>query len=120
MKGQEIVPLVVKILGREYQVACPVDERDDLLASARYLDDRMVAIRKRAAGLGIERIAVMAGLNMAREMLDIERANKGKGPKLEVVSSRRSAEMTPDQNAIDEDERAHQMQLRIDAELEAD
>lgn len=114
MKGKETVPLTVKILGREYQVSCPIDERDHLLASARYLDDRMQAIRKRAAGLGVERIAVMTALNMAREMLDAEK-NPGQPSKVTPISASNTAAV-----ASDEDERAHQLQLRIDAELERD
>ncbi len=66
--------ITVKVLGRDYQVACPPDERDALYAAARYLDDRMIAIRKRAAGLGLERIAIMTALNMARELMSYERA----------------------------------------------
>ncbi|MGJ8669808.1 MAG: cell division protein ZapA [Oceanococcus sp.] len=116
MKSQDSVPLTVKILGRDYQVACPRDERDDLLASARYLDDRMLAIRKRAAGLGIERIAVMAALNMAREMLQMERDNPGK--KSSAVSAMNDLDLDLDSlDADDEDARAQQMALRIDAEL---
>ena len=110
MKNQETVPLTVKILGREYQVSCPMDERDHLLASARYLDDRMQAIRKRAAGLGVERIAVMTALNMAREMLDKDTPSSPPS-KVTPISA---------EHVSDEDERAYQMQLRIDAELEAD
>lgn len=112
MKGQESVPLTVKILGREYQVACPRDERDQLLASARYLDDRMQAIRKRAAGLGVERIAVMAALNMAREML-------GQTATSSVTMQQATGTQAPIA-ANDEDDRALQLQLRIDAELGAD
>ena len=112
MKGQESVPLTVKILGREYQVACPRDERDQLLASARYLDDRMQAIRKRAAGLGVERIAVMAALNMAREMLGQTATSS--------VTMQQATGAQPPVAANDEDDRAFQLQLRIDAELGAD
>lgn len=113
MKPHDSVPLTVKIMGREYQVACPKEERDLLLASARYLDDRMVAIRRRSAGLGIERIAVMAALNMAREM---HQAGQSSEPALSE-----SVDFALDDNLdeVDED-RAHQLQLRIDAELEAD
>ena len=113
MKPHDSVPLTVKIMGREYQVACPKEERDLLLASARYLDDRMVAIRRRSAGLGIERIAVMAALNMAREM---HQDGQSSEPALSE-----SVDFALDDNLdeVDED-RAHQLQLRIDAELEAD
>lgn len=116
MKSQESVPLTVRILGREYQVACPKDERDHLLASARYLDDRMQAIRKRAAGLGIERIAVMAALNMAREMLHLEKGQKADDTQDVDLDLAQTAEL----DAQIDDERAAQMQLRIDAELASD
>ncbi|MEN8718748.1 MAG: cell division protein ZapA, partial [Oceanococcaceae bacterium] len=69
--------ITVKVLGRDYQVACPPDERDALYAAARYLDDRMISIRKRAAGLGLERIAIMTALNMARELMAYERGENG-------------------------------------------
>ncbi len=116
MKPHDSVPLTVKIMGREYQVACPKEERDLLLASARYLDDRMVAIRRRSAGLGIERIAVMAALNMAREMNQANQAGQSSESALTE-----SVDFALDDNLdeVDED-RAHQLQLRIDAELEAD
>lgn len=65
--------ITVKVLGRDYQVACPPEERDALYAAARYLDDRMIAIRRKAAGLGLERIAIMTALNMARELMQYER-----------------------------------------------
>lgn len=115
MKSNDSVPLTVKILGREYQVACPKAEQDHLLASARYLDERMQAIRKRAAGLGIERIAVMAALNMAREMLHMEKGGQAGRPQNLDIDLEQTAEL-PDQD----DERAQQMKLRIDAELAAD
>lgn len=112
MKSHDSVPLSVKILGREYQVACPAAERDELLASARYLDDRMQAIRKRAAGLGLERIAVMAALNMARELHQ-------RGGKLPSVPAAAGPAVAA-KNDPAEDERIQQMNLRIDAELGAD
>ena len=48
MSSPEMVPLSVRIMGKEYQVACPSDEKDALLESARYLDERMEAIRREA------------------------------------------------------------------------
>ncbi len=101
MSKTELVPLAVQIMGREYQVSCPADEKEALLESARYLDERMQAIRKRSAGLGIERIAVMTALNMARELVDNNKSGK-----------RRPSARDPEV-----DERVQQLQLRIDAEL---
>ena len=59
----------VKILEKEYQVACPEDEVDALTASARYLDRQMADIRGTGKVFGMDRIAVMAALNIANELL---------------------------------------------------
>ena len=59
----------VKILDKEYQVACPREERQALVASAQMLDERMKAIRNSGAIIGLERIAVMAALNLSHELL---------------------------------------------------
>ena len=59
----------VKILDKEYQVACPREERQALQQSAQLLDERMKAIRNTGAVIGLERIAVMAALNLSHELL---------------------------------------------------
>lgn len=59
----------VKILEKEYQVACPREERQALQQSAQLLDERMKAIKSSGAVIGLERIAVMAALNLSHELL---------------------------------------------------
>jgi cell division protein ZapA len=59
----------VRILEKEYQVACPVDERADLLDSAELLNSRMREIRDGGKVVGLDRIAVIAALNMANELI---------------------------------------------------
>ncbi len=59
----------VHILGKDYQVACPPKERDDLLKAAAELDRRMRDIRQTGHVIGVERIAVMAALNLSNEVL---------------------------------------------------
>jgi len=59
----------VKILDKEYQVACPREERQALIESAQLLDERMKTIRGSGAVIGLERIAVMAALNLSHELL---------------------------------------------------
>ncbi len=61
--------VTVNILDRDYQVACSPEERDALLNSARYLNDKMREIKANGSVIGVERIAVMAALNMAHELL---------------------------------------------------
>jgi cell division protein ZapA len=95
----ESLSVTVRIMGREYTVVCPQDEHEALVASADFLNDRMMAIRKRGKALGAERIAVMAALNLARELLELRGSEK-------VVA--------PDSAAI---ERVKQLRLDIDATL---
>jgi cell division protein ZapA len=59
----------IRILGKEYQVACPVQEKADLLAAADLLNKKMQDIRDSGKVLGLDRVAVMAALNMANELL---------------------------------------------------
>lgn len=59
----------VRILEKEYQVACPVDERADLLDSAELLNARMREVRDSGKVVGLDRIAVIAALNMANELI---------------------------------------------------
>ncbi|MDH3747085.1 MAG: cell division protein ZapA [Gammaproteobacteria bacterium] len=59
----------VRILDKEYQVACPANERTDLLDSAEALNTKMREIRDTGRIVGLDRIAVMAALNMANDLL---------------------------------------------------
>ena len=61
----------VKILEKEYHVACPPEERPALLESAEYLNRKMREIRDSGKVIGLERIAVMAALNIAHELLSM-------------------------------------------------
>ncbi len=69
MKG--LTQVNVKILEREYQFSCPEDERNELIRSAEYLNARMRQIRDSGKVVGLDRIAVMAALNLANELLRI-------------------------------------------------
>src|SRR5699024_1147689 len=64
--------LTIRILGRDYPITCPDQEREALLSSAEYLSRRMQAIQKKGKTLGVDRIAVMAALNTARELLAVQ------------------------------------------------
>lgn len=61
--------IVVKLLDKEYQVACPPGQQEALLKSAQYLDRKMRDIRITGKVIGVERIAVMAALNISNELL---------------------------------------------------
>ena len=61
--------LDVKIMGREYRVACSPDERDGLLAAVDLVDNKMREIAQKTKNTIAERVAVMAALNIAHEHL---------------------------------------------------
>ncbi len=61
--------LDITILDRELRVACPEDERAELLDAVAYLDKRMREIRDAGKVTSVERIAIMAALNIAHELL---------------------------------------------------
>ncbi|MFK5915455.1 MAG: cell division protein ZapA [Woeseiaceae bacterium] len=59
----------IRILDKEYTIACSNDERHDLLRSADFLDKKMREIRDSGKIVGSDRIAVMAALNISHELL---------------------------------------------------
>ena len=66
-------PVRLQILDSEYRVACPPDEQNALKAAATYLDETMRGIRDTGKVQGVERIAVMAALNICYELLNNQR-----------------------------------------------
>jgi cell division protein ZapA len=82
----------VRILEKEYQVSCPASERTDLLDSAELLNAKMREIRDSGKVVGLDRIAVMAALNMANELLQTkakdEALQNDLGPRLKVLNER--------------------------------
>ena len=56
-------------MGREFRVACPEEEQAGLLEAVDYLNRKMLDIRDGGKVIGLERIAIMAALNIAHELL---------------------------------------------------
>mgnify|MGYP003312496714 CR=1 FL=1 len=67
--------MAVKIMDKEYHVSCPVGEEDALKQSARKLSNHMKEISEGGRVVGLDRIAVMAALNISGEMIAAEEAN---------------------------------------------
>jgi cell division protein ZapA len=59
----------VNIMGREFKVACSEEEREGLITAVNYLDKKMREIRDTGKVIGVERIAIMAALNLSHELL---------------------------------------------------
>ena len=66
----------VRILDRDYMIACPHEERPALLDAAEYLNARMREVRDSGKVVGLDRIAVMVALNMANELLQLRERGK--------------------------------------------
>ncbi len=82
----------VRILDKEYQVACPASERTDLLDSAEVLNAKMLEIRDGGRVVGLDRIAVMAALNMANDLLHAQAKDRllegDLSTRLKIISER--------------------------------
>jgi len=69
-------PVTVNILGKDYRVACPPEERDGLLQSAAFLDEKMREIRDRGRTTGSDNVAIMAALNITHELMQKQGMNE--------------------------------------------
>ncbi|MGR9071704.1 MAG: cell division protein ZapA [Gammaproteobacteria bacterium] len=69
----KLSPVTISIFGKEYKIACPEEEQNDLLLAARQLDKRMCEIRDSGKVIGPERIAVMAALNLSHELAQLQK-----------------------------------------------
>jgi len=67
-----MIPVSVRIMGKEYKISCPKEEHESLIASAEHVNDNMQKIRNGGKALGTERIAVMAAINIAHELINSE------------------------------------------------
>ena len=84
------VTLDISILGREFKVACRESERAELTEAVGYVDRQMREIRDRGKVSGIDRIAVMAALNIAHDLLRERRGRaSADGDSIDGESARR-------------------------------
>ena len=67
--------ITVTILDREFRVSCPPEEQQHLMDSAEFLDQRMREIRDTGRVIGVDRIAMMAALNLTSELLSKDNVN---------------------------------------------
>lgn len=68
MSDTPMQPVAVKILGKDYRIACAENEQETLIHSAQELDEQMKEIRDSGKVTGTDRIAVLAALNLAHEL----------------------------------------------------
>ncbi len=82
----------IKILDREYQIACSNEERTQLLAAADYLDEQMRSLRAGGSIVGAEKIAVITALNITNDLLQAReresQLNATVGDRLEALRNK--------------------------------
>ena len=96
--NDRMVRVSVRILEKEYQVACMPEERSELLDSAEYLNGKMREIRDNGNVVGLDRIAVIAALNITHELLKVrgrgEVADADAGNKIRQLRERVETALT--------------------------
>ncbi len=97
----------VRILEKEYQVACPADEQPDLKRAASMLNEKMREIRESGKVVGLDRIAVMAALNITNELLQARNA----GDRIDEAASARVRGLRQRVEAALGDENVKQLEL---------
>lgn len=71
----EMTQISVRILDKDYLIACPAEEKEALIESAHIMEDKVREIRQSGKVIGAERIAVMAAINLAHELLQYRHSN---------------------------------------------
>ena len=89
-------PLAIKIMGKEYRIGCPEEEKENLRASAELLNEKLDEIKQQGSVIGTERIAIMAALNMSHDILHTQDIKDGEGDlndRIDALSERITSSM---------------------------
>ncbi|QWT46817.1 cell division protein ZapA [Azospira inquinata] len=113
----EALHLDVRLLGREYRVACPSEEREALLEAVDYLEQQMQDVAGKAKNLAPERVAVMVALNLASELL-AERRKPAPSTALEANEDGASEQIHKSFDKPDFQRRIGDMEAQLDAVLQ--
>lgn len=99
--ADKTLQLDVTILGREYKFACKESERAELMQAVALLDKRMREIRDHGKVAAIDRIAVMAAVNLAHDLLRARSADTASSP-MPIDDARAQRRIQSMQSAIDQ------------------
>jgi len=69
MSSNEIIPVTIRILEKEYKISCPRGEHESLLVSAKKVNENMEKVREGGKALSADRVAVMAAINIAHDLV---------------------------------------------------
>ena len=73
------VRVTVRILDKDFHVACPPDEREDLVQAATFLNGKLRELKEQAKGAGSDRVLVIAALNIANELVKLKARSEQDG-----------------------------------------
>jgi len=91
--------VAIKILDKEFVIACPPEARLQLLEAAGQLNQRMLEIKSGGKVYGLDRIAVMTALNLTHELLAERQQSKQLERRLEQLSARIDNALEPSRNS---------------------
>ncbi|MFT4581345.1 MAG: cell division protein ZapA [Gammaproteobacteria bacterium] len=86
--SDDVKPITVTILDKEYIVGCAENEREALFASVEFLNNKMQEQRDSGKVIGSERVAVMAALNVTHEYLEYRRHNETMSAGIDRIRSK--------------------------------
>ena len=81
-------PIRVDIMDKEYLIACPDEEREQLYDAVKYLNQKLRELKGAGRIIGAERIAVMTALNITSELLQYKKANADYNVKVDKTVKR--------------------------------
>jgi cell division protein ZapA len=111
--AERAVTLDASILGRDYKIACKEHERAELAEAVTYLDKQMREIRDHGKVTGADRIAVMAALNIAHDLLRARREG-GSGANVDGHRTKAADAAAPAIDATSAQRRIRDMGTAID------
>jgi cell division protein ZapA len=92
-------PVGIRILDKDYRIACAPEEHKGLIESARLLDQRMREVRQNGRVIGADRIAVMAALNLVYELMRARDEASDERDRLQILQQRLSKAIDSDHQA---------------------
>ncbi|EIL93240.1 MULTISPECIES: cell division protein ZapA [Rhodanobacter] len=94
-------PVALRLIDREFLIACAPDEREGLLDAASYLDRKMRELRANAKAPGFDRLAVLAAISVTHEYLALRKQHDGNDHNVTdaIVALRRKLEAALDAQA---------------------
>jgi cell division protein ZapA len=77
MADKAVDPVTLRLIDREFLIACAPEERDDLLDAAVYLDRKMRELRANAKAPSFERLAVLTAISVTHELMALRKLHTG-------------------------------------------